>query len=497
MTGSRCTPRASRLTLLWFSLALCAAVLNAIAALASTPSEHLQTVGRHVGDGRLAPAIAVGTPWDLATAVLLIVLAWGILRRRRIAWAGAVMLFATLAAADLVRHEEPLAIAVPVAGAISLLLMRRTLVAEPYREILRRHQLPSGDALDKAAGIVRRYGTDTLAPFKLRPDVGHLFSTRGDAVLAYRVENRALLVAGDAVGSPDGVLDVVRTARDLARGAGLRFGIAAASESFSARMREELGMRSIYLGCEAIVSTADFTLEGRKIKKVRQAHRRVEREGYRLLGSRLSDLTPAERAAMRRCNVASRADDDEQSFSMAPDSLESRGLRDAIVFRAVDGEGRVGGLIVFTPLAQRSLWSLALQLRDPEAPNGVIDALLVQALVTAKEEGVEEVSLNFAAGRRYMHEPVRGFWPHVARILARIAMRWTQIDALRFHNEKFSPRWEQRFVLTDHVLHVPHLTFAIIWQEGQLPRPGALIAPAWPQTEAEARPPQPPLAAAR
>jgi lysyl-tRNA synthetase class 2 len=141
----------------------------------------------------------------------------------------------------------------------------------------------------------------------------------------------------------------------------------------------------------------------------------------------------------------------------------------------------VAGFMVFMPLTQRKMWSLAIQLRDPASPNGVIDALIVHALLEAKKEDVDELSLNFAAARRYVYEPVSGFWPRVARALAKIAMRWTQIDQLRYHNEKFSPTWEPRSVIVEHVLEVPHLVFALIWQEGQLPRPNAFIRPAWPQ----------------
>lgn len=475
------TPRAPRQTLVLFALACIAAAINGIAALTYTPSTHLQQLGRDVTDSRVGPAV-IGTPLDLVAAVLFLVLGWGLLRRRPMAWAGAVLLFASLAGTDFLRHEPPLEIVFPAIAVVSLLVMRRQLVAEPYRDLLRRQMIPTDEALTKTSELVRRYGTDTLAPFKRRADVGHLFSTRGDAVLAFRVENRALLVAADPVGTPEGVDEVLRAARDLARGAGLRFGVTAASEGLAAHLRERMAMHSLYMGCEAIVSVGEFTLEGRKIKKVRQAHRRVLREGYDLTGTPFSSLTRAELAELRRCELASRGDDHEQSFSMAPDALTAPALRDAIVYRATESAtGRVAGVVVFSPLQQRSLWSLALQLRDPVAPNGVIDALLVHALQDAKAQGVEELSLNFAAARRYLHEPVSGVWPRVARSLARLAMRWTQIDDLRFHNEKFSPRWEQRFLVTDHVLQVPHLAFAAIWQEGQLPRPSAFIAPAWPQ----------------
>jgi lysylphosphatidylglycerol synthetase-like protein (DUF2156 family) len=478
-------PRASTETRIAIGLTLIFATINLMAGLAMTPSSHLKTVAHSVESSRLAPAVA-GGPWDLLVAAALFPLAWGLLRRRAAAWGSALAILAVVAGLDIAHHETPVEVAFPVIAIAGLIAVRRKMVAEPYREILRRHMLPTSDAFIRTAALLRDYGKDTMAPFKMRPDVGHLFSERGDAVLAFRVENRALLVAGDPVGSPQGVVDVIHHARDLARNAGLRFGVTSASPELAQLLREDFGMHSIYMGCEAIVEVPGFTLQGHRIKKVRQAHRRVQNSGYKLELRRMNELGPDDRAALRRCREACRSHTEEQSFSMAPDSIDGAGCTEAIVAYAKHEEtGEVGGLIVYLPLQQRSLWSLALQLRDPSAPNGVIDALLVHSILTAQEEGVAELSLNFAAARRYVHEEIHGFWPHVAKALATLAMRWTQIDDLRYHNEKFSPRWDQRFLVADHMMQLPHLGFATIWQEGQLPRPDAFLAPAWPMTPTE------------
>lgn len=477
----RLVPRASREGRLVIGCALGLAAINAVAALALVPSPRLNYLGREIADSRLAPVIAGGI-WAALVAALLVPLAWGVLRRRRGAWAGLLALLAVVLVVDLVHEEPPNEMIVPLVGMAGLLFARHRLVAEPYREALRRQMVPSAEAVTRTAALLEAYGTDSLAPFKLRQDVGHLFSEAGDAVLVFRVENRALLVAGDPIGSQAGVINVLRRARNLAHGAGLRFGITSGSPELAELMRETFGMRALYIGCEAIVDVPGFTLEGHKIKKVRQAYRRVQREGYDLECVRLCDLTPADHEALRHCQDAARAPEEEQSFAMAPESLETAGLdHSVLVFARHRQSGRIAGLMLFMPLGQRSLWSLALQLRDPGSPNGVIDALIVHALLQAQAEGIQELSLNFAAARRYLHEPVVGFWPHVARPLAKLAMRWTQIDALRFHNEKFSPKWEQRFVIIDHPLELPHVLFAIIWQEGQLPRPNAFLRPAWPQ----------------
>ncbi|MCW3041004.1 MAG: hypothetical protein JWM31_2909 [Solirubrobacterales bacterium] len=455
-------------------MVLAAALTNGAFALALAPSSRFEIADpSKVIDDRL---------WAAIVAAVLVPLGWGILRRRKGAWLVLVIALVVLVTVDVLFEEPPTELLLPVLALAGLLLARRRLVAEPFRETLRRHTLPTREAMIRTQALLEAYARDSMAPFKLREDVGHLFSSGGDAVLAFRVENRALLVAGDPIGSISGVNDVLHQARRLARGAGLRFGIVAASQELSDRMREEFGMKPVYLGCEAIVLTGDFTLEGRKIKKVRQAHARVLREGYRLERKCVGELTPEDRAALAACQERGRAPEEEQSFVMAPESFDAPGSDHSIVVLARhEQDGHVAGFMVFMPLTRRPMWSLAMQLRDPGSPNGIIDALIVHALLEARSEGVEELSLNFAAARRYVYEPVHGFWPRVARLLAKLAMRWTQIDQLRYHNEKFSPVWEPRSVIVEHVLEVPHLAFAVIWQEGQLPRPNAFIRPAWPQ----------------
>jgi lysyl-tRNA synthetase class 2 len=454
------------------TVVLAAAWINGLFALALSPSTRFE-VDPTANDPRV---------WAGLVAAALVPLGWGILRRRRGAWVLSLAVVAGAVVADLLSHDEPSELILPIGAFIVLLLARDLLVAEPYRETLRRHAVPTRRAMQRTQELLEAYGRDAMAPFKLREDVGHLFSEAGDAVLAFRVENRALLVASDPIGTDEGVAEVLNTARRLARGAGLRFGVVAASEELCERMRTEYGMRSIYLGCEAVVETASFTLEGHKIKKVRQAYNRVRREGFELETVRLAELGAVEREALLDCRHRARPGEDETTFAMSPESFDAPGSEHSIVVRARRAsDGHVAGFMVFMPLVQRSMWSLAVQLRDPASPNGVMDALIAHALMSAREEGVEELSLNFAAARRYVHEPVHGFWPRVARVLAYLAMRWTQIDTLRAHNEKFSPRWEKRSVILEHVLEAPHLAFAVIWQEGQLPRPDALIRPAWPQ----------------
>jgi lysyl-tRNA synthetase class 2 len=322
---------------------------------------------------------------------------------------------------------------------------------------------------DLARRLVRQYGHDTLSAFKLRADVQTLVSDDGRAFLSYRVEHGVLLVSGDPVGAPDALGGVLRKACAHAAARGLRIGVVGASVAF-AELAREAGLHALYLGDEAIVATAGFSLEGKPIKKVRQAVNRLMREGYdcelRLVGSLAAD----ELAELESVSERWRAGAPERGFSMAMEGLRGEHLGDSVVIVARDGDDRVRGFLHFVPTYGRPAMSLSAMRRDRDTPNGLTDFLVVRAIQLLGEQGCEELSLNFAAFARWLHSPAgRG-----ERLLARV-IRWAnpyfQIESLYSFNAKFFPRWQPRYLLHEGVATLPRTALAALWAEGQLPRP--------------------------
>jgi lysyl-tRNA synthetase class 2 len=65
---------------------------------------------------------------------------------------------------------------------------------------------------------------------------------------------------------------------ELADRHGLRVGVVGAGEGTLAQW-QGAGLRTLYLGDEAIVDTSAFSLQGRAIRKVRQSHTRLAKAG--------------------------------------------------------------------------------------------------------------------------------------------------------------------------------------------------------------------------
>ena len=338
-----------------------------------------------------------------------------------------------------------------------------------FRPLAAPRSLPDPEVRQAVAELVRRHGHDTLAFFKLRGDQQYLFTDDGSAFLGYRVEGGVMLCAGDPVGPAAAVPGLLDGAASFAGARGLRLAGIAVSAG-TAPAFEALGLRRLYLGDEAIVDTATFSLEGRTIRKVRQSVGRIEKAGYTFGLETLSNVTGETLADLERISDAWRAGSDERGFTMALDRLGGGEQHDTVVAIARDGDGSVRGFLHFVPSYGRPAVSLSFMRRDPETPNGLTEYLVVRSIEAFRERGVEEVSLNFAAFARLLTEPENLLERSAARAL-RWADAWFQIESLYRFNAKFEPRWEPRYVLYEGRLGLARAGLAAAWAEGQLPMP--------------------------
>jgi len=321
----------------------------------------------------------------------------------------------------------------------------------------------------RAATVVRRHGADTLSAFALRSDLYRRWSSDGRAFAAYGVTAGTLLVAGDPVGPPGSAEDVLDRLREDAAQHGLAFGALGASESF-AQVAHSKGLRRLYIGDEAIVAAGVIDLDGRPNKNLRNALRRVARNGFVADVQEVGDMPPRDLEQMQAVSDRWLAGTREQGFSMAHDKLIDDLIPDALAVTARDGSGNIRGFLLFTPVFGRPLVSLAFMRRDRDTPNGLTEFLVVEGARLLGERGIEEFSLNFSAFGRFLRAP-NGLLERCAGRVLREADRWFQIERLLRFNSRFHPRWQPRYLVVDRVADLPRVAIAALAAEGQLPRP--------------------------
>ncbi len=327
---------------------------------------------------------------------------------------------------------------------------------------------PSQPERRLADELVHAHGRDTLAYFKLRRDARYLFSSDRRAFVGYRVEGNVMLLSGDPVGDSASLPLLLRETCAFAERHGLRLG-AVGVGSATLPLFRGAGMGSLYIGDEAIVETAAFSLEGRAIRKVRQSVSRLETAGYTVSAQELHALDEETRAQLEGVSTRWLGGAPERGFSMAMDSLDAAHQPDSVVVLARDEAGAVRAFLHFVPSYGRSAMSLSFMRRDRDTPNGLTEFLVVKAIELMRERGIKELSLNFAAFARLIQAP-RGAAERIAVRALSLADRFFQVERLYRFNAKFDPRWEPRYLVFEGALGLPCVGLAAMLVEGQLPR---------------------------
>jgi len=324
-----------------------------------------------------------------------------------------------------------------------------------------------------ARALVHTWGADTLAPFVLRADKAYFFSEDEAAFLAYRVIGGVAIVSGDPIGPPDHADALVGRFVAHARRRDWRIAILGASEQWLPLYARH-GLHALYHGDEAIVDTAEFSLEGRAIRKVRQSVHRLETAGFTASVRRPSELTDDLRSELEALTGAWRGDQPERGFVMALDALFSLGDEDAVFVVGHGPDGGAAGFLHFAVARAGNALSLSSMPRLRNAPNGFNEWLICEAIAWARRNGYERVSLNFApfAALLAPDADLTTVQEVQRKALLRLKGHF-QLDNLLMFNRKFFPRWERRFVVYERRRDLPRVGIAALAAEAYLPFQGS------------------------
>jgi len=361
------------------------------------------------------------------------------------------------------RIEEALLIVIAGLGVRGLWLLFRPSKAEPTEP----------DERQRAETLVQQSGSDSLAYFALRSDKSYFFSVSGKSFLAYRVIAGTALIAGDPIGDAAERSELVAEFRRVAHAKGWRVAVAGASSEALAEYAA-LGFKSIYLGDEAVIAPADFSLDGRAIRKVRQSVSRLEKSGYEVRVLSTADTGPELRRQVCAVSREWRGNWPERGFTMAMDALFA--YPDTVLAVAVGPDGSVGGFLQLVPSPASEGYSLASMRRRRDTPNGLMEYLITETLAWARAHDVTEVSLNFAVFADFLRADGDAAWPSRAiRQLLLKADRLFQIERLHSFNRKFFPNWRRRYFCFERWGDLPLAGLAYLHAESLLTPPGPWV----------------------
>ncbi|MER8187863.1 phosphatidylglycerol lysyltransferase domain-containing protein [Kitasatospora sp. NPDC094015] len=386
-------------------------------------------------------------------------------------------------------------VVVNIAGVLLFLLVLYVLFRSPKN----REWLTADDEARMRALLDRWGERDSLAYFALRRDKSVAWSPSGKAAIAYRVVGGVSLASGDPIGDPEAWPGAIEPWLAQARAnAWVPAVIGAGQEAGTVYGRH--GLDALELGDEAIVEVAEFSLEGRTMRGLRQAYNRVQRAGYTTRIRRHAEIPEQEMDALVRLADHWRGGQTERGFSMALGRLGDPEDGQCLMVECTDADGTLRALLSFAPWGSDGL-SLDLMRRDREADNGLLEFMVLDLIGAAEQHGVVRISLNFAMfravferGSRLGAGPVLRLWKAVLSFFS----RWWQIESLYRANAKYRPVWEPRYLCFRKGGELPRIAMASARAEGFLETPSlpALFSrrhrPPPPTTPPDAPPPTAP-----
>ena len=324
-----------------------------------------------------------------------------------------------------------------------------------------------------AAGIrelLDKHGEkDSLGYFALRDDKSIIWSATGKSCIGYRVLSGVMLASGDPLGDPEAWPGAIHAFLDQAARHAWVPAVVGCGELGAEIWCREGDLTALELGDEAIVNVADFSLQGRSMRNVRQMVTRVSRHGYVAEIRRTGDIPQPEIDRMIRQADSWRGSPTERGFSMALGRVGARCDGKCVVATATE-DGVLRAVLHFVPWGSDGL-SLDLMRRDRAAQAGLNDFLIVETIKNAQDLGVKRISLNFAVFRAALERGERiGAGPFVRawrRILVFMS-RLFQIESLYKFNAKFCPEWVPRFLVYPNTRDVARIGLAALEAEAFL-----------------------------
>jgi lysylphosphatidylglycerol synthetase-like protein (DUF2156 family) len=298
----------------------------------------------------------------------------------------------------------------------------------------------------RAREIVRRHGRGTLDYFALRDDKQFFFFR--DSLVAYAVYGGVALISPDPIGPEAERTEAFSAFRAFAESRGWTVGVMGAGAEWLP-IYHGAGLHSIYLGDEAIVDCTTFSLEGGKMKGLRQACTRLARHGYSVEFLDPAAIDPVRVPELVDLISLLRRGEGERGFSMMLGRLfdpKDKGLLLTVVHGP---DGCPVAVCQFVPSVALRGYSLDIMRRDPGAhPNGLIDYALCSTIEHLRATGGRGLSLNFAAFRSVLDgERGEGTFTRVERWAIKRLSGILPIESLWTFNAKYHPSWLPRYLV--------------------------------------------------
>lgn len=298
-------------------------------------------------------------------------------------------------------------------------------------------------AIQRAKFLLSQYGNSSVDYFKIYRDKLFFFSDFHDAFISYRIANGFAIVLEEPVCSEENKLEVLAEFYRQCSKMGLRVAFYRVDEN-SILWFNQLRKQKMIIGQEAILDAANFKLQGKDKKSLRNALNSLEKKGYTTSIHRapLVDVLIVELKKVSD-EWLEAFDKEEQIFSQG--MFDPKEIMQQDVITIADADGKIAAFLNIIPDYSPGECTYDLIRKTQEAPGGCMDSLIIKMIEYATEHQCQYINLGLVpmTGITEPQSPAE----QLIKFAGEKLKRFRHYHGLRDFKEKYATIWENKFLV--------------------------------------------------
>ena len=320
----------------------------------------------------------------------------------------------------------------------------------------------TNDELSLANNLLKSYGNSSLDYFKTSRDKMIFFSESKKAFVAYRISGNFAVALENPVAQNNEQMKKCITEFDLYCYQNGMKSIYYRVPEESLEIYHQLRRKNLFLGQEGVVSLSNFSLSGGSKKPMRNAINKVVERGFKVN----INEAPVKDGILQKIKSVS----DEWLNDMGrSEIIFSQGsfvwdeLKNQTIITVENSEEKIVAFLNVLPDFIKDEGTYDLIRKTKDAPNGVMDFLLVELFNYLKSQNLTYVNLGFApmSGLNDAHT-----FPEKSMKFAYEKIKsFAHYKGLREYKEKFGPEWHNKYLIYQHdydLLQIPTVLANVI-----------------------------------
>lgn len=298
-----------------------------------------------------------------------------------------------------------------------------------------------------ASELLKQYGTSSLDYFKTYDDKNIFIAESKKSFLAYRVaDNFAVVLENPVATSVDEIKQCIIEFDVYCYENGLRSIYYRVPED-NLELFASLQKKNLFIGQEAVVDLSVFTMEGGAKKSLRNAISKVKEKGFQTT----IHTAPVKDGLLQKIKAVS----DEWLVSTGRSEIvfsqgrfEWEELKQQTIITVENAEEKIVAFLNVIPDFAKGEGTYDLIRKTNDAPNGIIDFILLELFAYLKSQGCTSVNLGLAAMSGI--EDADTFPKKSMKFAYERIKYFAHYKGLRDFKEKFSPVWYNKYLVYTH-----------------------------------------------